>query len=403
MSIRANPNAAEHPVAAGLPARRTGPSDLGDHRQMPIVYLRTALAAGGVALWAQLAACAGPPPATTQPGPERPHHRAHGFQNNHIDFTPKGLTTLLKWRALALRDGLPPPPAKPTPVVAPDLGFISANARAGAAMQPAVTWIGHATVLAQLGGLNVLTDPIFSERASPLAFIGPKRAQPPGLTLAQLPHIDVVVISHNHYDHLDAASVKALAQQSGGSPLFLVPLGNKLWMSEQGIERVVEMDWWQRERVGAVEIVFTPVQHWSGRHLNDRMRTLWGGFAVLAPELRLFHAGDTGYSPDFAEIGARLGDFDLALIPVGAYEPRWFMREQHVNPPEAVAMHRDLRARRSLGMHWGTFALTDESLDEPPLKLAEARRAAGIGEDEFFLLAIGQTRTLARREPPVWR
>jgi len=362
---------------------------------------RAALAAGRLGLLtlaaAVLASCAGAQPSPSQPAPERPHHRPEGFQNNHIEFAPRSLGDLLKWRALALRDGLPKAPTTPTPTVAPDLGFIEANARAGAAMQPAVTWIGHATVLAQIGGLNVLTDPIFSERASPVTFVGPRRAQPPGLALAQLPRIDVVVVSHNHDDHLDAASVKSLAAQPGGSPLFLVPLGNRAWMNEQGIERVVELDWWQRERVGAVEFVFTPVQHWSGRGLHDRMRTLWGGWAVLADDQRLFHAGDTGYSPDFAEIGRRLGGFDIALLPIGGYEPRWFMQAQHVDPGEAVAMHRDLRARRSLGMHWGTFELTDEALDEPPRRLFEQRRAAGLDDDDFFVLAIGQTRKLPRR------
>jgi N-acyl-phosphatidylethanolamine-hydrolysing phospholipase D len=363
--------------------------------------LRRGLCLAALSLGGLLVGCAGANPPASSPGPDKPHHRTGGFQNNHIEFAPRSLGELMQWKMLALRDGLPKQPTTPTPVVAPDLGFISHNAQAGAAMEPALTWIGHATVLAQLGGVNVLTDPIFSERASPLAFVGPRRAQPPGLALAQLPHIDVVVISHNHYDHLDAASVKALNAQAGGPPLFLVPLGNKAWMTQQGIENVAELDWWQRERVstarGAVEIVFTPVQHWSGRSLTDRMETLWGGWAVFAPGQALYYAGDTGYSPDFAEVGRRLGPFDIALIPIGAYEPRWFMKEQHVNPDEAVQMHRDLRARRSLGVHWGTFELTDESLDEPPKRLAAARRAAGLADDDFFVLAVGQTRRLPPR------
>lgn len=354
----------------------------------------------------QLSACtavaAGPGPG---PGPEAgavspPHHRGDRFQNNHLSFAPRGLSDLLAWRWQAMREGLPRPPATPTPRVAPDLPFVQANARAGAAMQPAVTWIGHATVLVQLGGLNVLTDPIFSERASPLQSVGPKRALPPGLGLPQLPRIDLVVISHNHYDHLDRDSVTALSQQPGGPPLFLVPLGNRSWFESIGIRHVQELDWWQTHRIGAVDVTLTPVQHWSSRTLTDRMKALWGGWALFAPDFSLFFAGDTGYSKDFAEIGARLaprGGFDLALIPVGAYEPRWFMAEQHVNPAEAVQMHRDLRARQSLGIHWGTFELTDESLDEPPRALAAARKAAGLVDQDFFVLAVGETRRMQPR------
>jgi N-acyl-phosphatidylethanolamine-hydrolysing phospholipase D len=334
------------------------------------------------------------------------HHREGGFQNNWIEFAPRGLGALLSWRWQSLRQGLPPKPGTPTRQVVPDLAFIQTNAAAGAAMQPALTWIGHATVLAQLGGINVLTDPIFSERASPVSFAGPRRAHPPGLSLAQLPRVDLVVISHNHYDHCDAESLKALNQQAGGPPLFLVPQGLKAWMAELGITQVQEMDWWQSHTLGAVEVVMTPVQHWSGRSLNDRMQTLWGGWALFAPDAHLFFAGDTGYSRDFSTIAERFaprqqdGGFDIALIPVGAYEPRWFMTEQHVNPSEAVKMHLDLRAKRSLGIHWGTFELTDEALDEPPRALAQARAAAGVTEDNFFLLALGQTRKLPRRTMP---
>ena len=274
-------------------------------------------------------------------------------------------------------------------------------------MQPAVTWIGHASTLAQLGGLNVLTDPVFSERVSPLSFVGPKRHIPPALTPSQLPHIDLVLISHNHYDHLDEASVRALAQQPGGAPLFVVPLGNKAWMAERGITNVVELDWWQSHPIaapgGPVQIVLTPAQHWSGRGLNDRMTTLWGSYAVFAADCHLFFSGDTGYSKDFRDIHERLapkqrdGGFDVALIAIGAYEPRWFMSSQHINPAEAVQVHLDLAAKLSIGVHWGTFELTDESLDEPPRHLAEARRAKGLPDESFVTLAIGETRKLPRR------
>ena len=336
------------------------------------------------------------------------HHRPNGYQNNYLEFEPKGLMALLKWRIDALLAGLPRPPLSATPKVAPDLGFIEANARAGAAMAPAITWVGHATMLAQIGGLNVITDPVFSDRVSPLSFIGPKRHVPAGLSLAQLPHIDLVLISHNHYDHLDDASVRALAAQKGGSPLFVVPLGIKAWMAERAIDNVVELDWWQPHSVasptGPVDVVLTPVQHWSGRGLNDRLATLWGGYAVFAPDQHLFFSGDTGYSKDFNDIREHFaqrqrdgGGFDIALIAVGAYEPRWFMTSQHVNPAEAVQIHLDLGAKRSVGVHWGTFQLTDEALDEPPQQLAQARAAKGLADEQFFVMAVGETRKLARR------
>lgn len=340
--------------------------------------------------------------------PTRTHHRAGGFQNNYLDVEPKGLADLLKWKFDAFRDGLPKPAATPTPRVAPDLALIHSNATAGAAMTPTLTWVGHATTLAQIGGLNLITDPVFSERVSPLSFIGPKRHVPPGLTLAQLPHIDVVLISHNHYDHLDDASVRALAAQAGGPPLFVVPLGIKAWMAGRGIGNVVELDWWHSHpvasKMGTVDVVLTPVQHWSGRGLNDRLATLWGGYAVFAPDQHLFFSGDTGYSKDFSDIREHFaprqrdgGGFDIALIAVGAYEPRWFMASQHVNPAEAVQIHFDLGAKRSVGVHWGTFDLTDESLDAPPLALAEARVARGLADEQFFVMAVGETRKLVRR------
>lgn len=263
-------------------------------------------------------------------------------------------------------------------------------------MAETVTWLGHSSVLIQTAGQNVLLDPILSQRASPVPFAGPKRALPPALTLDQLPHIDLVLVSHNHYDHLDAWTVKRLARQPGGSPRFLVPLGLKAWFQARGIQEVTELDWWQSHRQGALEVVLTPSRHWSSRSLRDRMKTLWGGFALLGPHQRLFYPGDTGYGPEFREIGRRLPGLDLALLPIGAYAPRWFMSPQHIDPFEAVQILEDLGAKEALAVHWGTFQLTDESLDEPPRVLAEALRQKGIPANRFQVLPVGGT---LRREP----
>jgi N-acyl-phosphatidylethanolamine-hydrolysing phospholipase D len=338
--------------------------------------------------------------------PSKPHHTPDGFRNADGVQVAKPLSALLRWRWDALREGLPRPAQQPTPVVAPQLAQLKANTgamrRIGAAStqppRPSATWIGHATVLVQSGGLNVLTDPVFSERASPVGFAGPKRAQPPGIALADLPPIDVVLVSHNHYDHLDRASVQQLNERARGNTLFLVPLGLGALLQEWGVTNVSELDWWDVHRQAGVEFRLVPVQHWSARGLHDRNETLWGGWAVFAPDLRWYFSGDTGYSSDFAQVRERLSPaardgvlFDLALLAIGAYEPRWFMKEQHMDPAEAVRAHRDLGARRSLGIHWGTFSLTDDALDQPPRDLAVARRSQGVADEDFFLLPIGGT------------
>lgn len=316
------------------------------------------------------------------------HHTPEGFRNNY----PTGpRPSFLKWQRERREKGLPkiPDGGYRFDVLRPDVAWLAANRT-----EPTLTWIGHATFLLQLGGLNILTDAHFSERASPVQFAGPQRVVPPAMRMAELPHIDAVVISHNHYDHLDRETVRHLAKQRAGSAHFFVPLGLKAWFAGQGIRAVTELDWWDEALHHGLRFMLTPVQHWSARTPWDRDKTLWGGWVIEHPRLRFFFTGDTGYSHDFKDIGARLGHVDLAAIPIGAYDPRWFMQVMHVNPEEAVKIHQDLRARHSVAMHWGTFILTDEPLDEPPHRLATARRAAGISPEAFFVMKHGETRRL---------
>jgi N-acyl-phosphatidylethanolamine-hydrolysing phospholipase D len=336
-----------------------------------------------------LASCAGPQE-NPYYDPSKPHHTPIGFRNS--DAGVLKTEGFWRWQWERRLDGLPKPPgpALRNWRVAPDLALLRAPVA-----NPSVTWIGHATLLVRLGGLNVLTDPHFSERASPVGFAGPRRYQPPGVALAELPEIHAVVISHNHYDHLDVDSVRQLHARSGGMLRFFVPLGLKPWFARLGIDTVTELDWWESAELGGVRFTLTPAQHWSARGLFDRSQSLWGGWAIAASDLNFFFAGDTGYSTDFAEIGRRLGPFDLAAIPIGAYAPRWFMQMQHVDPGEALRMHRDLGARQSLGVHWGTFEMSDEPLDAPPRELALARSEAGVNESEFFVLRVGETRLLS--------
>jgi L-ascorbate metabolism protein UlaG (beta-lactamase superfamily) len=244
-------------------------------------------------------------------------------------------------------------------------------------------WIGHATYLINNGDINILTDPIFSKRASPVGFAGPKRMIPPAMTLNDLPKIDAVVVSHNHYDHLDIWSLKKLFKLNSET-IFMVPAGDKKRLVKAGIRNVIEMNWWDIFRVSNTEFHFTPVQHWSKRGLFDRNKSLWGGWFIKTNELALYHAGDTGYSSDFKTTYERLGSPDYSFIPIGAYDPRWFMKDSHVNPEEAVQIALDLKTPHSFGMHWGTFTLTDEPVLEPPARLKEALKKQNL-ESDFFI------------------
>lgn len=270
-----------------------------------------------------------------------------------------------------------------------DGAFLRENAQHSV---PTVTWIGHATLLVQMDHATFLTDPIWSERASPVPFAGPARAQPPGVALDDLPDIDFVIVSHNHYDHLDVATLAKLAERNRQT-LFIVPLENAATLRDAGVGNVVELDWGGSVEIAGLRVVCLPAQHWSGRSLWDRSTTLWGSFAVIGPEHRFYFAGDTGYFDGFAEIGVELGPFDLAAMPIGAYTPAEMMHHWHMNPEEALQASRDVRAQKIVPIHYGTFDLSDESPDEPPRRLREAADAGAMDPDALYLLKIGETRT----------
>lgn len=258
-----------------------------------------------------------------------------------------------------------------------------------------VTFVNHATVLIQIAGINLLTDPIWSERASPFSWAGPKRFLPPGVEFSRLPPIDVVLISHNHYDHMDLDTVAALRREH--DPLFVVPLGNCQYLQMADDPRCQELDWWQRvEPENGLLINAVPVQHWSRRGLLDANRALWAGYVVAAGGRSVFFAGDTGWGDHFAEIRQRLGPPDLAILPVGAYLPRWFMAFQHISPEEAVSAHRELEARRSMAIHFGTFRLADDGQQQPVSELRESLAAAGLAEDTFWVPDNGEQRDAAQ-------
>jgi L-ascorbate metabolism protein UlaG (beta-lactamase superfamily) len=254
-----------------------------------------------------------------------------------------------------------------------------------------VTFIGHSTFLIQTAAGNVLTDPMYSQRAGPLNVLGPRRVRQPAVRFDDLP-ISMVLLSHNHYDHCDLRTLRRLAERF--DPIVVTPLGNGALVRSAGIRRVEELDWWQEAKASPLRVLLTPAQHFSARSPFDRNRALWGGFMLVASTRRIFFAGDTAYAPFFREVRQRLGQVDLALLPIGAYEPRWFMQAIHMNPAEAVQAHLDLEASESIGMHFGTFQMTTEGIDEPLRALEEARRARNIAPSRFRTLGFGESARL---------
>jgi L-ascorbate metabolism protein UlaG (beta-lactamase superfamily) len=253
-----------------------------------------------------------------------------------------------------------------------------------------LTFVGHASFLIQTPQGNVLTDPVWSERASPVQFAGPRRMRAPGVALSDLPKIDVLLLSHNHYDHCDVATLRAIARRFG-PPVAVTPLGNGKLLRKCGFRHIEELDWWQQAAGTPLPVTCVPAQHFSGRGFFDRNRALWAGFHLDAGSRRMLFAADSGYGEHFKAMRARLGAPDVALLPIGAYEPRWFMKDIHMNPGESVQAHCDLESRLSIAMHYGTFQLTPEGIDEPVRDLAEALRARGVPAEKFRTLAVGES------------
>lgn len=313
-------------------------------------------------------------------GPVSDHFDGRRFHNR--PSTSHGFRGLLRWalsREQTARSGLwpdrradgPAPLDRRPPERSQDL---------------VITVIGHATVLIQLAGQNILTDPIFSERASPLSWSGPRRCRAPGIPLAELPPIDLILISHNHYDHLDRPSLDALRERHDAP--IIAPLGNRALLERDGHRVAAELDWWQSAGQGPLSITATPARHFSSRSLFDRDRTLWAGYLIAEPGSgrSVFFAGDTGFGPHFAELAERLGAPDVALLPIGGYKPRWFMEPVHIDPPEAVRAHRALGAGASVAIHFGTFPLSDEGMEESVEDLRAALTAMPAADAISFHL-----------------
>jgi N-acyl-phosphatidylethanolamine-hydrolysing phospholipase D len=336
-----------------------------------------------------MAVLAGSVPATSpaESATARAHHVEGGFRNpggapGHGQAPPTvTLPFFVRRIAASFSRDTRPVPQK----VANNGEFLRENSLGSV---PTVTWVGHSTLLVQMGHVTFLTDPTWSATASPIA-VGPRRFVEPGLAFEALPVVDFVVVSHNHYDHMDLTTLRWLADR--GTRIF-VPLANAATLRGAGIDTVEELDWWETRAVGQVEIHCVPAQHWSRRGLFDEDRALWSGWVVKAADRRFYFAGDTGKFPGFGEIGARLGPFDLAALPIGAYEPREMMAPAHLSPEEAVEAAIALQATRSIAIHFGTFDLSDEPIDEPPRRFRAASAAADRGDDRDWVLAIGETR-----------
>jgi L-ascorbate metabolism protein UlaG (beta-lactamase superfamily) len=297
---------------------------------------------------------------------------------------------LFKWRM-----GMSPEKAQPRPSMAPYIPqYAPPDLEKIKHPDPTkiqITWVGHSTFLIQVAGINIITDPIWSERASPIPWLGPKRHARPGITLADLPKIDVVLISHTHYDHLDRPTIKKL----GAVPHFILPPNVASWFAQLGITNTTELLWWSDKEISHIKITAVPANHWSKRNLFGTSDAGWSGYMIESPAGAIYFAGDTGYHEEyFKAIGKKFSRIDVGLIPIGAYYPEWIFGRYYVNPNEAVKVHQEVGAQKSIGMHWGTFKLTEEPMAEPPVLLATEAAAAGLDGDEFTAMKIGETRVI---------
>ncbi|EQC52502.1 MBL fold metallo-hydrolase [Bacteriovorax sp. DB6_IX] len=314
---------------------------------------------------------------TQHKGPVSDHFDGQRFYNPWGVNVDKGLFELLKWRFTGERKQWPQwvkIDQQTVPSKRVEKGEIS------------VTFINHATVLLQIDGKNLLFDPVWSQRVSPFTWIGPKRVKKPGIKIEDMPPIDMILISHNHYDHMDLKTLQYFMKRD--NPKLVVGLGSQTYLDE--IAKADELDWYQSINLDGLKITFTPCQHWSKRGLFDRNKSLWGAFVVEGSK-KVYFGGDSGYGPHFKEAYKKFGAFDLAFLPIGAYEPRWFMKQQHINPQEAIQAHVDLKSKQSIGIHFGTFQLTDEGIDEPENDLLKQMEIMGLGKNEFIVPKNGQS------------
>ena len=305
------------------------------------------------------------------------------FYNNYIDHKMASFKEFWKWR----KESTKPDPIS-FPLVKNDPQFLKNNKT-----EKTLTWIGHASFLLQLDGVNILTDPHLTKRASPVSFAGPNRTTPPGLEIKDLPIIDIIVISHNHYDHLDKKTLQQIIKQKDKQPLILVPLKLKELVEGFGTTNVKELGWWDNAKFKNLLIHSVPVQHWSNRSFNTN-KTLWCGWVFEKSDYKIFFCGDTGYSKDFLNIQKKFGYMDLSLLPIGAYAPRWFMKDYHCNIQESIQIHKDVQSKKSVAMHWGTFQLTDEPMDEPPKLLKSLSSENNLSSEEFIAMQHGETKII---------
>jgi len=346
-----------------------------------ILFL-VALLICGSSMTVNAAAGEGTPQAKLTP----PHHTLNGFHNIY-DNPERGFADFLHWKlghvpneeAAIPHDRMIPYAAD---IVAPDYQLIDHPDPA----KIQITWVGQSTFLIQVEGINILTDPIFNNRSTPLG-VGFKRRSTPGIPFDRLPPIHAVLISHNHYDHLDRYTIKKL----GNSPKYFIPLKLGQWFSSRKVTNYEEMDWWDTSMFKGIRIVSVPAQHFSRRAIFDGNKTLWVGWVLETKHGKVFFAGDTGYASHFKAVREKLGPMRLALLPIGSYRPRWYMKTIHMDPPDAISAHKDLQAQQSIAMHWGTFYIADEPLGEPPLYLKKAMKEASMAEDSFPIIKFGET------------